>query len=269
MQRVACKGRSAEDGFGRRGWHAFILPGASAGLLGGCKGPLSALDPAGPSADAIATVWWWMLAVALLVLAAVVAMWLLAMRRAPARTLARDVPPALAGDETPRDRRWIVGGGIVLPSACIAALVVWGSGAGLHQLPLALGEAGAAAPLRVEITGHQWWWEVHYPGTGVRLRDEVRVPVGQPVDFRTSSRDVIHSFWVPRLGGKLDAIPGRTPVVRLQADQPGTFRGQCAEFCGLGHAGMALTVVAMERADFEAWLAMQSVAPALSVGPAE
>lgn len=203
-----------------------------------------------------------MLAVALLVLVGVVAVWLWAMRRSPGGPLAREVPPALEGEDTAGDRRWIVGGGIVLPSVCIAALVVWGSAAGLHQLPLPGAAAGAPAPLRVDITGHQWWWEVHYPGTAIRLRDEVRVPVGRPVDFRTVSRDVIHSFWVPRLGGKLDAIPGRTPVVRLQADQPGTFRGQCAEFCGLGHAGMALTVVAMEPAEFDTWLAMQAAAPA-------
>jgi cytochrome c oxidase subunit II len=78
--------------------------------------------------------------------------------------------------------------------------------------------------------------------------------VGHPVDVQTRSADVIHSFWVPRLGGKLDAIPGRTLVVRLQASQPGTFRGQCAEFCGLEHAHMVLVVHAMEPADFDAWL---------------
>lgn len=269
MQGMARDGRSAEDGIGRWRWHAFILPCLAPWMLSACKGPLSALDPAGPSARAIAMVWWGMLAVALVVLVAVVAVWLAAMRRAPGNTFLRDLPPVLAGDDTPAGQWWIVGGGIALPSVCIAALLAWGSGAGVHQLPLPGAVSGTAVPLRVEITGHQWWWEVHYPGTGVRLRDEVRVPVGRPVDFRTGSRDVIHSFWVPRLGGKLDAIPGRTPVVRLQADEPGTFRGQCAEFCGLGHAGMGLTVVAMEPADFQAWLAAQAAAPGHIEEPAE
>jgi len=95
---------------------------------------------------------------------------------------------------------------------------------------------------------------MHYPDNGVRLKNEMRVPVGRAVDVHTQSSDVIHSFWVPRLGGKLDAVPGRTLVVRLQADRAGTYRGQCAEFCGTGHAHMTMTVIAMEPADFDAWL---------------
>jgi cytochrome c oxidase subunit 2 len=98
---------------------------------------------------------------------------------------------------------------------------------------------------------------VHYPASGVQLRDALRLPVGRPVHVHVGSRDVIHSFWVPRLGGKLDAIPGRTQVVRLQADEPGTFRGQCAEFCGLHHAHMVMTVIAMPAAEFDAWMAAQ------------
>ncbi|MCK7493505.1 MAG: hypothetical protein MZW92_20765 [Comamonadaceae bacterium] len=86
------------------------------------------------------------------------------------------------------------------------------------------------------------------------LVDELRMPAGRAVDIHTESRDVIHSFWVPRLGGKLDAIPGHVRVVRLQADAPGVDRGVCAEFCGVGHADMAMTVVAMEPAAFDAWL---------------
>jgi cytochrome c oxidase subunit 2 len=208
------------------------------------------LDPAGPSAAAIATVWWWMFAVAVVVLVGVVVAWLLAMRpRAPvSEAAARRI-----------GSRWIVGGGIVLPGACIAALLVFGSPAGFHQLPL---PGGGASPMRVEAIGHQWWWELHYPDAGVRLRNELRLPAGRPVDVSTQSRDVIHSFWVPALGGKLDAVPGRTLVVRLQGDRVGTFRGQCAEFCGLGHAHMAMTVHVMAPADFDAWLRAQSPSPA-------
>lgn len=210
------------------------------------------LDPAGPSAHAIAQVWWWMLGVAVLVTVGVVAAWLLAMRRgrdgaADARTAAR------------QSRRWIVGGGIVLPSLAIAALVVFGTPAGLHQLPLPLPWSGAhgagVQPLRVDVTARQWAWSAHYPGRSVRLQNELRLPVGRPVDIHVASDDVIHSFWVPRLGGKIDAIPGRTNVVRLQADQPGTFRGQCAEFCGLNHAHMVMAVIALPAHEFDAWLA--------------
>lgn len=208
------------------------------------------LDPAGPSASAIAAVWWWMLGVAAVVLLGVVGVWLLAIRRARGRLA---LP---AHDDAMRSsQRWIVGGGILLPSLTITALLVWGSPAGLHQVPWPADAGQDTAPLRVDATGQQWWWSLHYPGSGVRLRNELRLPVGRPVDIHVGSADVIHSFWVPRLGGKIDAIPGRTNVVRLQADQAGRFRGQCAEFCGQDHAHMVMTVIAMPAAEFDTWLA--------------
>jgi cytochrome c oxidase subunit 2 len=228
----------------------------AASVLAGCAGPQSMLDPSGPSAQAISAVWWWMLGVAVLVLLGVVSLWLVAMHRQA---------PTADGDDRPHSgqagERWIIGGGIVLPTAAIVPLLVFGSPAGLHQLPLPAvlsGMSGPAAPLRIDATGQQWWWTLHYPGRGVTLRDELRLPVGRPVHVHVGSADVIHSFWVPRLGGKLDAVPGRTGIVRLQADQAGTFRGQCAEFCGLGHAHMVMTVIAMPAAEFDAWLAAQA-----------
>lgn len=233
-------------------------------LTAGCdrRGPMSTLDPAGPSAAAIATVGLWMLVVATVVTIGVVTLWLVAMRRR-----ADGKPPTGSAGEPAQHaehaeraaqrsgRRWIIGGGIVLPMTAIVALLVFGTPAGRHQLawPLTFGPA----PLQVEAIGHQWWWEMRYPDSGVVLTNELRMPVGRPVDVHTGSADVIHSFWVPRLGGKLDAIPGHTRVVRLQADAPGIYRGACAEFCGLGHAHMALTVIAMEPAEFDAWLDAQ------------
>jgi cytochrome c oxidase subunit 2 len=212
-----------------------------------------------------------MLAVGTLVLVAVLAIGWLAMGRQ------RALPEAQARRD---GQRWIVGGGIVLPAVVITALLVFGSSAGLHQLPLpgqwgrqGAGEPGGGAanlpPLRVDVTGHQWWWELHYPGSGARLRNEMRMPVGRAVDVHVGSADVIHSFWVPRLGGKLDAVPGRTQVVRLQADQPGIYRGQCAEFCGLAHAHMTMTVVAMPLDEFEAWLGAQRAPAASALPPAQ
>lgn len=206
---------------------------------------MSTLDPAGPSAAAIATVALWMMAVAAVVTVSVIALWLIAMQR-------RGAEPAVQGSEAGRGRGWIIGGGIVLPSIAIAALIVFGTPAGRHQLPWPL--AQAPVPLQIEATGRQWWWELRYPEAGVVLKNELRLPAGRPVDVQTGSADVIHSFWVPRLGGKLDAIPGHRRVVRLQADVPGIYRGACAEFCGLGHAHMTLTVIAMEPAAFDAWL---------------
>jgi cytochrome c oxidase subunit II len=238
--------------------------------LGACSGVQSTLDPAGPSAQAIAQVWWWMLAVSVLVTLGVVGLWVLAMWRGQRRrrgeasgmpgqpgALPASGPTHTGAPDTDRaDRRWLIGGGIALPTVAILALLVFGTPAGRHQLPFQRAGAGVE-PLRVEVMAQQWSWTLHYPGSGVQLQDELRMPVGRPVDLHISSRDVIHSFWVPRLGGKLDAVPGRTNVLRLQADQPGVFRGQCAEFCGRDHAHMLMVVHAMPASEFDAWLAAQ------------
>jgi cytochrome c oxidase subunit II len=177
-----------------------------------------------------------------LVLVAVSSLWLYAMLREPD-----------TGDEARMRRiqnRWIVGGGIVLPVASITVLLALGIPAGHSMLPLPPDEGEA---LEIRVIAHQWWWEVVYPEWGISLVDELHIPAGSPVDVHLSSADVIHSFWVPRLGGKLDAVPGRTHVLRIQADEPGSYRGQCAEFCGTGHAHMHFMVIAHAPGDFEAW----------------
>lgn len=211
-------------------------------LLGGCSGPFSALDPAGPSARAVAGLWWSMFAFSTLVLLAVTGLWLYAMRRNPSPD---------EGDARRVHTRLIVGGGLVLPIASISLLLFFGIPIGHNMLPLPPAEGEV---IRIEVTGHQWWWEIRYPDTGITLKDELHIPVGVPVDVHLTSADVIHSFWVPRLGGKLDAIPGRINVLRLEADKPGVYRGQCAEFCGLHHAHMKFTVEAHTADDFATWL---------------
>jgi cytochrome c oxidase subunit 2 len=116
--------------------------------------------------------------------------------------------------------------------------------------------------LVVAVTGHMWWWEVRYQdpanGAEVLTANEIRIPVGRPVYLALDSADVIHSFWVPQLAGKTDMLPGRIQHLLLSADRPGVYRGQCAEFCGEQHARMALHVVALEPAAFDAWLAAQA-----------
>lgn len=211
-------------------------------FIGGCSGPLSTLDPAGPAATSVAWLWWAMFAFATVVLVAVVALWLYAMRRDPGEV----------GDGRAQrlQNRWIVGGGLVLPLASVTLLLAFGIPVGHNMLPLPTDED----VLRIEVTGHQWWWEVTYPDAGVSLQDELHIPVDVPVDVHVTGGDVIHSFWVPRLGGKLDAIPGHTGVLRLRAQKPGMYQGQCAEFCGPGHAHMDFTVEAHASADFDAWL---------------
>lgn len=218
------------------------------GLLAGCSGDQSALAPMGPDAARIFD-----LAGILFVGAGVVvllvlgALWL-AMRGSPAA------------------RRWIatdkavIVGGIAFPTAVLAALLVYG----VWVMRVNIGPAGASPSLRIEVVGEQWWWRVAYRGAeGRRIEsaNEIRIPVGREVEFRLTSADVIHSFWVPSLGGKLDMIPGRATFLRLAADRPGVYRGQCAEFCGGAHALMAMEVVALPEADFAAWLAAEA-APA-------
>jgi cytochrome c oxidase subunit 2 len=118
-----------------------------------------------------------------------------------------------------------------------------------------------AASMTIEVTGTQWWWKVRYanddPSRILQTANEIHIPVGQPIAIRGNSDDVIHSFWVPSLQGKRDLIPGRTTLEWLQADRPGRYRGQCAEFCGLQHAHMAFWVIAEPPDEFNAWMATQ------------
>jgi len=141
--------------------------------------------------------------------------------------------------------------GAGLPIVTLSALLIWG-------LRIEVGlEAGPPSALQIEVRGHQWWWHVRYLEEGGRwdfvTANEIRIPTGVPVELRLSSADVIHSFWVPSLAGKLDMVPGRTNRLTVQADEPGVFRGQCAEYCGGPHALMAFHVVAETPADFETW----------------
>jgi cytochrome c oxidase subunit 2 len=149
----------------------------------------------------------------------------------------------------------VVIGGIAFPTITLAGLLAY---------DVILSKAGSGAPrdktgvLAIEVTGEQWWWRVTYPSADGKLfasANEIRIPVGREVLFTLKSADVIHSFWVPSLGGKVDMIPGRTTTLRVSADRPGIFRGQCAEYCGGPHALMALPVIAMPDAEFQAWLA--------------
>jgi cytochrome c oxidase subunit 2 len=161
---------------------------------------------------------------------------------------------------------WVAGGGIAFPVVVLSALLWYGIArtAGLEK-PL------ADPPLVVSVTGHLWWWEVRYrdPGGGpeIVLANELRVPVGRATQIGLASADVIHSFWVPELGGKRDLTPGRVTHVRVTPRRAGVYRGQCAEYCGLQHAKMALHVVALAPADFDAWLAQQARPAAGSAQP--
>lgn len=230
-----------------RAWACGPLSFALA-LLAGCDGAQSALNPQGPVAESLAQTWWVLLTGAAVILALVMALALYAVFRAHDRR-ARVTPLAL-----------IVGGGVVFPVVVLSVLLLYG-----FQVSGTTRPPGAEDALRIDVVGHQWWWEVRYDGEGAVTANEIHIPVGRTIEVRVTSADVIHSFWVPSLAGKIDMMPGSTNVQWLRADRPGVFRGQCAEFCGAQHARMALLVIAEPEADFERWRAHQrrdAVAPA-------
>ncbi len=212
---------------------------AVAGLAAG------ALDPQGPVAEAMADLWWLMFGLGVVVFAVVVGLLAVALfrRRRPSEDTAGDSGTV---------RTFIVGGGVVMPVIVLVVVLV----ATVSAMRFVPSRAPAGA-LVVEVVGHQWWWEVRYPEGGVTTRNELHLPVGQPVALQLTSADVIHSFWVPALGGKMDLLPDGVNTLVLQADQPGEHLSQCAEFCGLEHATMRLMVVAEPAEQFTAWLARQ------------
>ena len=212
-----------------------------------------ALSPEGPAAREIAALWWVMFWLGL----AVFALFVVLLARGLFRGRARDTDTDVQAVTPASRRRWLVFGGVVMPAVVLVVVLV----ATVETMAdLQTGESPDA--LQVEIVGHRWWWEVSYPDAGVTTANEIHVPVGQPVEFTLTSADVIHSFWVPQLAGKLDLFPEDENVLVLQADVPRVYRSQCAEFCGLQHANMGFVVVAEPPAEFQAWLDAQSQPPA-------
>ncbi len=156
----------------------------------------------------------------------------------------------------------VVSFGIAIPILILIALFFVSD---VYVLGKTDAPAASSTGLTIDVTAHQWWWEVSYPGTAAVTADEIHIPAGTQVNVVTHSADVIHSFWVPQLNRKIDVIPGRANRLGIYADQPGTYRGQCAEFCGLQHSHMSFYVIAEPPDQFRAWLAnMAAKAPAPS-----
>ncbi len=128
--------------------------------------------------------------------------------------------------------------------------------------------APPAEALEVTVLGHQWWWEFRYPTLGIETANELHLPAGRPAALRLEGPDVIHSFWVPQLGGKRDVVPGRSNQLTFTPQVPGEYWGQCAEFCGVSHANMRMRVIVDAPDAFERWAAAQRVTPAEPSGPA-
>jgi cytochrome c oxidase subunit 2 len=155
--------------------------------------------------------------------------------------------------------------GIAIPVAVNVALFIV---ANFFVIEQTQAPAASTTPMTIEVVGKQWFWEVRYPGTAVVTANEIHIPARTRVNLVAVTGDVIHSFWVPQLNRKIDMIPGRRNRVLLYADKPGRYRGQCAEFCGLQHANMAMTVVAQPPARFRAWLANMAQPRRTPSGPA-
>jgi cytochrome c oxidase subunit 2 len=146
----------------------------------------------------------------------------------------------------------VVGLGVFLPILLLSALFVWSD---LFVIRTTEAPAASSTKLAVKVVGHQWWWEIRYPGTDAVTANEIHIPVRTRVDVQGTTADVIHSFWVPELNRKADLIPGRVNRLLFDADRAGEYRGQCAEYCGQQHANMSLDVFAEPSGAFESWLA--------------
>lgn len=201
----------------------------------------SALHPAGPDAAIIAQLGWVLFGGGALVFVGVMAVCALSLRKG------RPVRPLV----------WIAGAGVLLPLAALSALLVFGVWNSAELI-----RPSSQHAVKISVVARMWWWEVRYTdpagGGDIVLANEIHLPVGQPVYLGLSSGDVIHSFWVPALAGKVDTVPGRLHGMTLQADRAGVYRAQCAEYCGEQHARMALHVVAQPPDEFQAWLAAQA-----------
>ena len=218
----------------------------------------SVLDPSGPLAHRVASLWWFALITASIVWLATIGSLGLAAARARRRER--------QGEELPADddRRMTRGVSLAVGATVVILLTFLVTDLSVGRT---LDPVPRAHPLTIELTGKQWWWDVTYADTSPQGRfttaNEIHIPVGQPVLFVLNARDVIHSFWVPNLAGKKDLIPGYTQSMWFQADTAGDYRAQCAEFCGLQHAKMALHVIAESPADYRRWVDSQR-APAKS-----
>jgi len=217
-------------------------------LLAGCGSKTNTLAPQGPQAKQIASFWWWLLGGCSFGLLFVTALLLLAWARRGSKGPGRE-PGERAG--------WVViltlGVGVM-----VTGMVVLFVGGDIFLSRHTEEPAAAATSLTVRAVGHQWWWEFDYPGRNAVTAGELHIPVRTPVLVDVRSDDVIHSFWVPKLNRKIDAIPGEKTAIELYADKVGVYRGEFLQYCGLQHAHMGFLVFADPPARFRAWLAAQS-----------
>jgi cytochrome c oxidase subunit II len=229
----------------RRALAAALLLAVAVVALAGCGGNQDTLKPRSPAQHSITELWWVMLGGACVGFAVVLALLYLGWRR-------RKLPELPGGHGEGTATALVVGLGVALPIVVLTLLFVW---ADIFVLRSTAAPSPGSTAFTIDVIGHDWWWEVRYPQAGAVTANEIHIPVHTRVEVVGTTADVIHSFWVPELNRKIDLIPGRKNRLLLEADEPGVYRGQCSEFCGLQHAHMAVVVVAQPAAEFRRWLA--------------
>ena len=152
----------------------------------------------------------------------------------------------------------VIGLGIAFPILLLSALFFWSD---VFVIRSTAAPNPRSTSMTVRVIGHQWWWEIRYPGTSAVTANEMHIPVDTPVYLRITAADVIHSFWVPALAGKKDAVPGRTDYLTIEGSHIGEYAGTCAEYCGLSHANMHLKVFVDSKAEYAKWFAVQQSGP--------
>src|SRR2546423_6854502 len=215
------------------------------------------LHPHSPAEHKITVLWWVMLAVAAFGFALVAVLLLLGWVRRNRAAL-----PFGGGERGAT--ALVIGLGIGMPLVLLTALFVWSD---IFVIRSTAAPRPGSTAMTVHVTGHQWFWEIHYPGTDAVTANELHIPTRTRVNVEATTADVIHSLWVPELNRKIDLIPGRTNRVLLYADRAGTYEGECAEFCGLQHAHMFLIVIAQPRGQFEGWLRRNEAPAQAAAGP--
>lgn len=215
-------------------------------ILAGCDTDSpSALDPQGSEADTLADVWWLMFGLAAFVYVVVGGFVVYALLRGRRGERVSRI----------RDNTFVWMGGVVGPLVILLVLAV-ATVAATNDL-----REPEADPLRIDVTGLRWWWQVIYPEEGIVTANEFHLPTDRPIEIRLRSEDVLHSFWIPELAGKMDAVPDQTNVLTFTIDEPGFYRGFCAEFCGIQHANMGVAVIAEEPDEFQRWVAREQTLP--------
>jgi len=248
------RGLSGQSREGHRRWKLLAPLALLVAFLSGCGEAPAIFDAAGQAAKQINSLWWLLFGLGSAVYIVVMGYLFLALYRR--RQPTTDAVLAPDGDLGGGNTRVVIWGGIIIPALIL--LIVYGF---TFRTLWALSANDQETDLTIEVIGHQWWWEVRYADHAIVTANEIHIPVGRPVRVQLTSADVIHSFWVPELHGKLDMIPGRVNTLWIDADRPGEYWGICAEFCGTQHAKMFFLVIALPSAEFDTWLSAQQQTP--------